>query len=46
MLQGINNGNMLSVLDGFELDNAEDIARHVAHSFRKRRVENLRLNFR
>ena len=30
---------MLSVLDGFELDNAEDIARHVADSFRKRRVE-------
>lgn len=39
MVQYANSNNMLSVLEGFELDNAEDIARHVADSFRKRRVE-------
>lgn len=30
---------MLSVLDGFILDNADDIARQIAENFRKRRVE-------
>lgn len=39
MVQYANSNNMLSVLEDFEPDNAEDIARHVADSFRKRRVE-------
>lgn len=39
MVQYVNSNNMLSVLEDFEPDNAEDIARHVAESFRKRRVE-------
>ncbi len=34
-----NNNNLLSILDGFTLDNPEDIAMQVADSFRKRRVE-------
>ncbi len=34
-----NNNTILSVLDSFELDNADDIARQVAENFRKRRVE-------
>lgn len=31
--------NLLSLLDGFTLDNSEDIARQVAEDFRRRRVE-------
>lgn len=31
--------NILAVLDGFRLDNADDIARQLAESFRRRRVE-------
>lgn len=31
--------NMLSVLDGFTLDNADDIAQGMADDFRKRRIE-------
>ena len=31
--------NMLSVLDGFTLDNAEDISMKIADDFRKRRIE-------
>jgi len=34
-----NNDNMLSVLDGFVLDNPDDIALQVAENFRRRRVE-------
>ncbi len=34
-----NSNNILSVLDGFTLDNTDDIAVQVAESFRKRRVE-------
>lgn len=39
MMQHSNNNSILSVLDSFKLDNADDIARQVAESFRKRRVE-------
>lgn len=39
MLQNSNNNSILSVLDGFKLDNADDIARQVAENFRQRRVE-------
>lgn len=39
MIQNSNNSNILSVLYGFALDNADDIARQVAENFRKRRVE-------
>lgn len=39
MVQYANSGNILSVLDNFTLDNADDIAQRVAESFRKRRVE-------
>lgn len=39
MMQQQNSDNILSVLDNFVLDNADDIARQVADSFRKRRVE-------
>ena len=39
MAQIGDNDNMLSVLDGFMLDNAEDIACQVAENLRKRRVE-------
>lgn len=39
MMQHPNNNSILSVIDSFELDNADDIARQVAESFRKRRVE-------
>lgn len=35
----MNSNNLLALLDGFVLDNAEDIAMQVAESFRKRRVE-------
>lgn len=38
-MQHSNNNTILSVLDSFELDNTDDIARQVAESFRKRRVE-------
>lgn len=38
-MQHSNNNTILSVLDSFELDNADDIARQVAENFRKRRVE-------
>lgn len=34
-----NSDNMLSVLEGFTLNNADDITRQVAESFRRRRVE-------
>lgn len=34
-----NNDNMLCGLDGFTLDNSEDIAMDVAQNFRRRRVE-------
>lgn len=34
-----NNDNMLSVLESFTLINSEDIAKEMAGSFRKRRVE-------
>ena len=34
-----NRDNILAVLDGFTLDNTDDIAMQVADSFRKRRVE-------
>lgn len=39
MSYDINSNDILSVLDGFTLDNADDIARQVAENFRKRRVE-------
>lgn len=39
MEQYTNSGNILSILDSFTLDNADDIAKQVAESFRKRRVE-------
>ncbi len=35
----INSNNILSVLDSFTLDNADDIMMQVAENFRKRRVE-------
>ncbi len=34
-----NSDNMLSVLDGFTLPDADDVARKMADDFRKRRVE-------
>lgn len=34
-----NSDNMLSVLEGFVLDNSEDIIAQVAENFRRRRVE-------
>lgn len=34
-----NSDNILSVLDGFALDNPDDIMMQVAENFRKRRVE-------
>jgi len=34
-----NSNNILSVLNNFTLDNADDIMMHVAENFRKRRVE-------
>lgn len=39
MYQNVDSDNLLSVLEGFTLDNAEDIALEVAENFRKRRVE-------
>lgn len=38
-MQNVNTNNLLALLDGFTLDNAEDISRQVAENFRKRRVE-------
>ena len=38
MVQYTNSDNILSILDNFTLDNADDIAQQVAESFRKRRV--------
>lgn len=34
-----NSDNMLSVLDGYSLPDADDVARKIADDFRKRRVE-------
>ena len=39
MFQSANNNDILSLLDSFTLDNANDIIRQVAENFRKRRVE-------
>lgn len=39
MFQSTDNDNILSLLDSFTLDNANDITRQVAENFRKRRVE-------
>ena len=39
MTQNANSNSILSVLVGFTLDNADDIARQVAENFRRRRVE-------
>ena len=39
MVQYTNSDNILSILDNFTPDNADDIAQQVAESFRKRRVE-------
>lgn len=39
MLQSANIDNILSLLDSFTLDNANDITMQVAENFRKRRVE-------
>lgn len=36
---GDNSNNMLSVLEGFMLDNPDDIMMQIAENFRKRRVE-------
>ena len=39
MVQSANSDNILSLLDGFVLDDADDMARLVAGTCRKRRVE-------
>lgn len=39
MIQYSNSDNILAILDGFTLDNAEDLARQVSENFRRRRVE-------
>lgn len=39
MPENTNSNNLLSLLEGFKLDNADDIAKEVADNFRKRRVE-------
>ena len=39
MQNSIDSNSILSLLDNFTLDNAEDITRHVAENFRRRRVE-------
>lgn len=39
MLMNGNSDNFLYLLDGFVLDNAEDVMHEVAENFRKRRVE-------
>lgn len=39
MMQDTNSGYILSLLDSFTLDSADDVARQVAENFRKRRVE-------
>lgn len=38
-MQDTNSSYILSLLDGFTLDNADDIALQIAENFRKRRVE-------
>lgn len=38
MAESINSDNILSLLDGYTLDNSDDIVRQVAENFRKRRV--------
>jgi transcriptional regulator len=39
MILDANTNNLLSLLDGYTLDNSDDIAREIADNFRKRRVE-------
>ena len=39
MKETTNSDTLLSLLEGFTLDNADDISRQVADDFRKRRVE-------
>lgn len=39
MVFGSNSNNLLALLEGFTLDNPEEIARGVAENFRRRRVE-------
>lgn len=39
MAENSNTNNILSILDSYTLDNADDIAKEVAESFRKRRIE-------
>ena len=39
MAKYTNSNNILSVLEGYTLNNADDIAQQIAESFRKRRVE-------
>lgn len=39
MKEATNSDTLLSLLEGFTLDNADDISRQVAEDFRKRRVE-------
>lgn len=39
MAKTSNTDNFLALLDGFTLDNSEDISRQIADNFRKRRVE-------
>lgn len=39
MSDSFKSNNILSILDGFTVDNAEGVAREVAENFRRRRVE-------
>lgn len=39
MIEERNTNNLLSLLDGFKLDNPDDIMQEVADNFRRRRVE-------
>ena len=39
MTEESNTDNLLALLDGFTLDNSEDISRQIADNFRRRRVE-------
>lgn len=39
MANNRNSDNILAILEGFTLDNSEDIARGIADNFRRRRVE-------
>ena len=41
MPENTNSNILLSLLEGFKLDNADDIAKEVADNFRKRRVEKI-----